>query len=226
MDDVVVVDVHQHSNGLSDDQRHPHGGVAIVSIQVAAHEPRQRNLRIQIQTLLVAVLTGAQTGVFTWVIIPMKAQSRNIFRGTLTRYWRTGERRQSGTSAGTVLQIQSLITSTCVHVSVYCHRHHTDSCVTPKTKEKASPHGRRRRAERQTSEPQTCWSLSLTLVYRSVFKQIRDHTFMSQQLCFSDPIRRSFLTSDTTYEPECSSWPRNTSRSPSSYKQAQIYPTV
>lgn len=43
--DIVVVDIHQHGDGLADDERHPHGGVSVVSVQVAAHEERQGNLR-------------------------------------------------------------------------------------------------------------------------------------------------------------------------------------
>lgn len=45
VNDVVVVDVHQHGDGLTDDERHPHGRVSVDSFQVSAHEQRQGNLR-------------------------------------------------------------------------------------------------------------------------------------------------------------------------------------
>lgn len=45
VNDVVVVDIHQHGDGLADDERDPHGGVSVDSVQVAAHEQRQRNLQ-------------------------------------------------------------------------------------------------------------------------------------------------------------------------------------
>lgn len=45
MSDIVVMDVHQHGNGLANDERDPHCGVAIVSIQETAHNPSQRNLK-------------------------------------------------------------------------------------------------------------------------------------------------------------------------------------
>lgn len=44
MDDIVVVDVHQHSDGLANDERDPHSGVAIVSSQESTHKPSQGNL--------------------------------------------------------------------------------------------------------------------------------------------------------------------------------------
>lgn len=44
MDDVVVMDIHQHSNRLANDERDPHGSVSIVSIQEATNKPSQRNL--------------------------------------------------------------------------------------------------------------------------------------------------------------------------------------
>lgn len=45
VNDVVVVDVHQHGDGLADDERDPHGGVSVDSVQVAAHKERQRDLQ-------------------------------------------------------------------------------------------------------------------------------------------------------------------------------------
>lgn len=45
VNDVVVVDVHQHGDGLADDERDPHGGVPVDSVQVAANEQRQGNLQ-------------------------------------------------------------------------------------------------------------------------------------------------------------------------------------
>lgn len=51
VNDVVVVDVHQHGDGLADDERHPHGGVSVDSVQVAAHEERQGDLRGEKGTL-------------------------------------------------------------------------------------------------------------------------------------------------------------------------------
>lgn len=45
VNDVVVVDVHEHGDGLADDERDPHGGVPVDPVQVAAHEQRQRNLQ-------------------------------------------------------------------------------------------------------------------------------------------------------------------------------------
>lgn len=44
MNDIVVMDVHQHSDRLADDERDPHGSVAIVAIQETTHKPSQRNL--------------------------------------------------------------------------------------------------------------------------------------------------------------------------------------
>lgn len=44
MDDIIVMNVHQHSDRLSNNERHPHGCIAIVPIQVATHKPSQRNL--------------------------------------------------------------------------------------------------------------------------------------------------------------------------------------
>lgn len=40
MNDVVVVEVHQHGDGLADDERDPHGSVAIDPVQVPAHKQR------------------------------------------------------------------------------------------------------------------------------------------------------------------------------------------
>ena len=45
MQDVVVMEIHQHGNRLADDERDPHSGVAIVPVEEATHKPRQRNLR-------------------------------------------------------------------------------------------------------------------------------------------------------------------------------------
>lgn len=39
------MEVHQHSNGLADDERDPHSRVAIVPVEEATHKPSQRNLR-------------------------------------------------------------------------------------------------------------------------------------------------------------------------------------
>lgn len=39
------MEIHQHSDGLADDERDPHGGVAVVTVEEATHEPSQRNLR-------------------------------------------------------------------------------------------------------------------------------------------------------------------------------------
>lgn len=39
------MEIHQHSNGLADDERDPHSGVAIVPVEEATHKPSQRNLR-------------------------------------------------------------------------------------------------------------------------------------------------------------------------------------
>lgn len=44
MNYVVVMEVHQHGDGLADDERDPHGSVAIDPVQVPAHKQRQRNL--------------------------------------------------------------------------------------------------------------------------------------------------------------------------------------
>ncbi|TNN63809.1 hypothetical protein EYF80_026011 [Liparis tanakae] len=45
VNDIVVMDVHQHGDRLADDERDPHHGVAVISIQETTHEPSQRNLR-------------------------------------------------------------------------------------------------------------------------------------------------------------------------------------
>lgn len=42
---VVIVDIHEHSDGLTDDQRDPDRRVAIVTSQEAAHEHGERNLK-------------------------------------------------------------------------------------------------------------------------------------------------------------------------------------
>lgn len=44
MDDIVIMDVHQHCHRLADDEWDPHGSIAIDSIQEATHKPSQRNL--------------------------------------------------------------------------------------------------------------------------------------------------------------------------------------
>lgn len=45
MNDIVVMDIHQHGDRLANDERDPHSGVAVVSIQETAHEPSQGNLK-------------------------------------------------------------------------------------------------------------------------------------------------------------------------------------
>lgn len=45
MNDIVVMDIHQHSDRLANDEWDPHSSVAIVSIQEPAHKPSQRNLK-------------------------------------------------------------------------------------------------------------------------------------------------------------------------------------
>lgn len=45
MNDIVVMDIHQHSDRLANDERDPHSCVAIVSIQETPHKPSQRNLK-------------------------------------------------------------------------------------------------------------------------------------------------------------------------------------
>lgn len=117
MNDIVVMDIHQHSDGLPDDERHPHGGVAVVSIEETAHEPSQRNLerwKFRGQCVFVCVWEERKWSVtvqshFTWAIIPIKAHSLNIFRGTLTRYWR-GHERNTSFSKNTIFWISSNLT--------------------------------------------------------------------------------------------------------------------
>lgn len=51
---IVVVDIHQHSDRLANDEREPHGGVAIVSSQESTHKPSQRNLhRLNLRVICV-----------------------------------------------------------------------------------------------------------------------------------------------------------------------------
>lgn len=45
MNNIVVMEIHQHRNGLPNDEREPDGRVAVVPVQVATHKPSQRNLR-------------------------------------------------------------------------------------------------------------------------------------------------------------------------------------
>lgn len=45
MNDIVVMDVHQHGDGLSNDEWDPHSRVAVVSVQEATYEQSQRNLK-------------------------------------------------------------------------------------------------------------------------------------------------------------------------------------
>lgn len=47
---VVVVDVHEHGHRLPDDECQPHGRVAIVAPEEAAHNPGQWDLRTQGQS--------------------------------------------------------------------------------------------------------------------------------------------------------------------------------
>lgn len=91
---VVVVDVHEHGHRLPDDERHPHGRIAIVAPEEAAHYPGQRDLgtwwgHSQLTTRLgVSVWRkgGQERGALTCAIMPVKAQRRNMRRGMLTRY--------------------------------------------------------------------------------------------------------------------------------------------
>lgn len=95
VNDIVVMDVHQHGNGLANDEWDPHCSVAIVSIQETAHDPSQRNLkglRFRGLSLWQWTVTEREELRLTWAIIPIKAHSLNIFRGTLTRYWRINEK--------------------------------------------------------------------------------------------------------------------------------------
>lgn len=39
------MEIHQHSDGLADDERDPHSSVAIVPVEEATHKQSQRNLR-------------------------------------------------------------------------------------------------------------------------------------------------------------------------------------
>lgn len=93
MNDIVVVEVHQHSDGLADDEWDPHGSVAIDPVQVPAHKQRQRNLEEEEEEGLRGpepfdLWQSEKEGELwlTWAIIPMKAQNLNILRGTLTKY--------------------------------------------------------------------------------------------------------------------------------------------
>lgn len=97
MNDVVVVEVHQHGDGLADDERDPHGSVAIDPVQVPAHKPRQGNLEEEEKEEEEEGSRGPEPFDLwhsekegelwlTWAIIPMKAHNLNILRGTLTKY--------------------------------------------------------------------------------------------------------------------------------------------
>lgn len=94
MNDVVVMDIHQHGDRLANDERDPHSSVAIVSIQETAHKPCQRNLkgwRFRGPSRFESYWWQSDRKgelCLTWAIIPIKAHSLNIFRGTLTRYWK------------------------------------------------------------------------------------------------------------------------------------------
>ena len=44
MKDIVVMEIHQHGNWLSNDQRHPHRRIAVVTTQEFSHEHGQRDL--------------------------------------------------------------------------------------------------------------------------------------------------------------------------------------
>lgn len=93
MNDVVVMEVHQHGDGLADDERDPHGSVAIDPVQVPAHKQGQRNLEEEEEEGFRGpepfdLWQSEKEGELwlTWAIIPMKAHNLNILRGTLTKY--------------------------------------------------------------------------------------------------------------------------------------------
>lgn len=91
MQHVIVVDVHEHGDRLANDQRHPDGGVAVVSPQESAHKIGQRDLKQEVECEMRILFDVQQSNIehlrLTCAIIPRNAQSRNIFRGTLTKYW-------------------------------------------------------------------------------------------------------------------------------------------
>lgn len=49
MQHVIVVKVHEHSDRLANDQRHPDGGVAVVSPQESAHKIGERDLKQEVE---------------------------------------------------------------------------------------------------------------------------------------------------------------------------------
>lgn len=55
---VVVVDVHEHRHWLPNDERQPHGCIAIVATEETAHYPGQRDLGTRIHSQLTVVTTG------------------------------------------------------------------------------------------------------------------------------------------------------------------------
>lgn len=112
---VVVVHVHQDGDGLADDQGYPDGRVPIVTPEEFGDEPGQRDLegmeRVRGSSISPTAKRGSTSGAcrttpppppnscppsqgtqhesglsLTCAAIPMNAQGRNIFRGTLNKY--------------------------------------------------------------------------------------------------------------------------------------------
>lgn len=100
MQHVIVVDVHEHGDRLANDQRHPDGSVAIVSPQESAHKIGQRDLKQEVECEMRNFIWCSTSNIeylrLTCAIIPRNAQSRNIFRGTLTKYWQKLHKTLSG----------------------------------------------------------------------------------------------------------------------------------
>lgn len=86
--DVIVMDVHQDGERLTDDDWDPHRCVTVITAQKAPHEPGQRDLMVKGLSVIKSAMISyaAWCAGLTCAIIPMKAQSLNIRRGTLTRY--------------------------------------------------------------------------------------------------------------------------------------------